>query len=557
MKKMMIAMAISCGIAICLAKDVSIVTGADLVAGNAKKESGYSEAQLQSLSKSLKGRELTFENGKIGSVSKDDDDGSVTATISFAAPESGLFHPDFTVRAKFSDPAMAKLVEKLDEGAKVKSLKGRVHYDADFIFFFFELRNATIVADEPKSDGAAIDPEKMTGADLVAGNAKKASGYSRAQLQSLSKALRGRELTFENGKIGSVSKDDDDESVTATISFAAPESGLFHPDFTVRAKFSDPAMAKFVEKLDEGAKVKSLKGQVHYDATFFSYFQLKNATVVSDVPKSDGAAIDPEKMTGADLVAGNAKKESGYSKAQLQALSKALRGRELTFENGKIGSVRKDDDDGSVTAMISFEAPGSGLFHPGFSVRAKFSDPAMAKFVEKLDEGTKVKSLKGRVHYDADFFLFFELKNATIVADAPKSDGAAIDPEKMTGADLVAGNAKKESGYSRAQLQSLSKALKGRELTFENGEIDDVSKDEDDGSVTAMISFEAPGSGLFHPGFSVRAKFSDPAMAKFVEKLDEGTKVKSLKGRVHYDADFFLFFELKDARLIVSGGKEN
>ena len=550
MKKMMIAFAMSCGMAICLAKDVSMITGADLVAGNAKKESGYSRAQLQALAKALKGRELTFENGKIGSVSKDEDDGSVTAMISFAAPESGLFHPDFTVHATFSDPAMAKFVEKLDEGAKVKLLKGRVHYDADF-FMFFELKSATIVAEEPKSGGAAIDPEKMTGADLVAGNAKKESGYSRAQLQALAKALKGRELTFENGKIGSVSKDEDDGSVTAMISFAAPESGLFHPDFTVHATFSDPAMAKFVEKLDEGAKVKLLKGRVHYDADFFMFFELKSATIVAEEPKSGGAAIDPEKMTGADLVAGNAKKESGYSRAQLQALAKALKGRELTFENGKIGSVSKDEDDGSVTAMISFAAPESGLFHPDFTVHATFSDPAMAKFVEKLDEGAKVKLLKGRVHYDADFFMFFELKSATIVAEEPKSGGAAIDPEKMTGADLVAGNAKKESGYSRAQLQALAKALRGRELTFENGRIGSVSKDEDDGSVTAVISFSVPGSGLFHPDFTVHATFSDSAMAKFVEKLDEGAKVKLLKGRVHYDADFFVFFELKDAQLIV------
>lgn len=144
MKKILVAMAMSCGIAICLAKDVSMITGADLVAGNAKKESGYSRAQLQSLSNSLKGRELTFENGRIGSVSKDEDDGSVTAVISFSAPGSGLFHPDFTVHAKFSDPAMAKFVEKLDEGAKVKSLKGRVHYDPDF-FMFFELKEAQLM----------------------------------------------------------------------------------------------------------------------------------------------------------------------------------------------------------------------------------------------------------------------------------------------------------------------------------------------------------------------------------------------------------------------------
>ena len=262
-------------------------------------------------------------------------------------------------------------------------------------------------------------------------------------------------------------------------------------------------------------------------------------------------AVDPATMTGADLVAGNAKKESGYSQAQLQALSKALKGRELTFENGKIESVSKDEDDGRVTAMISFEASGSGLFNPDFTVNATFSDPAMAKFVEMLDEGTKVKVLKGRVHYDADFFMFFELRDATIVADKPASAGVAVDPATMTGADLVAGNAKKESGYSEAQLQALSKALKGRELTFENGKIVSVSKDEDDGRVTATISFEASGSGLFHPGFTVHATFSDPAAAKFVEKLDEGAKVKVLKGRVHHDADFFMFFELRGARLEV------
>ena len=143
MKKILVAMAMSCGIAICLAKDVSMITGADLVAGNAKKESGYSQAQLQSLSKALKGRELTFENGKIGSVSKDEDDGSVTAMISFEAPDSGLFHPDFTVHAKFTDPSMARFVEKLDEGTKVRQLKGRVHYNSTF-FMFFELTNAKL-----------------------------------------------------------------------------------------------------------------------------------------------------------------------------------------------------------------------------------------------------------------------------------------------------------------------------------------------------------------------------------------------------------------------------
>lgn len=141
MKMTIIVVALICSITACLANDASSMTGADLVAGNAKKESGYSQAQLQALSKALDGRVLTFENGKIDSVDKDEDSGRVTATISFDAPRSGLFHPDFTVSATFTDPAAARFVEKLDEGTKVKALRGRVHHDSDF-FMFFELNNA-------------------------------------------------------------------------------------------------------------------------------------------------------------------------------------------------------------------------------------------------------------------------------------------------------------------------------------------------------------------------------------------------------------------------------
>ena len=142
-KKIIVAMALVCGITVCWAGDLSMMTGADIVAGNAKKKSGYSEAQLQAICKALNGRELTFENGKIGSVSKDEDDGSVTAMISFDAPDSGLFHPSFTVHAKFTDPATARFVEKLDEGSKVRQLKGRVHYNSTF-FMFFELTDARL-----------------------------------------------------------------------------------------------------------------------------------------------------------------------------------------------------------------------------------------------------------------------------------------------------------------------------------------------------------------------------------------------------------------------------
>ena len=143
MKKLIVAVAMICCMAECMARDLSKISGADLVVGNAKKESGYSNAQLQALAKALNGRELTFENGKITSVSRSPIDGGVKAMFSFQAPGAGRFSRSLTVNATFSDAEMAKLVEKLDEGTKVKTLKGRVHYDGGF-FVFFELKDATV-----------------------------------------------------------------------------------------------------------------------------------------------------------------------------------------------------------------------------------------------------------------------------------------------------------------------------------------------------------------------------------------------------------------------------
>ena len=117
-------------------------------------------------------------------------------------------------------------------------------------------------------------------------------------------------------------------------------------------------------------------------------------------------------LTGADLIRGNAAKEEGYSEAQLQRISKALRGKRLTFANGKAGMISKDEDDGSVSMMVSYDAPSGGLFKPSFTLRAKITG-AQARQAEELDEGARIKSLTGTVTYDPDFFMFFELKDVT------------------------------------------------------------------------------------------------------------------------------------------------
>ena len=265
-----------------------------------------------------------------------------------------------------------------------------------------------------------------------------------------------------------------------------------------------------------------------------------------------GVCLAEIPQTGADLIKGHAAKKTGYSEAQLMNIAKALKGRELTFEGGKVLSVSKDEDDGSVTMSVVFESPGEDFKLP-FAVQAKVAR-GQARQAEGLDEGTRVRRLTGTVKYDPDFFLSFEIVNATFEADAPAATGAAVDYGSMTGADLIKGHAAKKTGYSEAQLMNIAKALKGRELTFEGGKVLSVSKDEDDGSVTMTVVFDSPGDGFKLP-FAVQAKVSR-RQARQAEGLDEGTKVGRLTGTVKYDPDLFLGFEIVNATFAMPGSSD-
>jgi hypothetical protein len=136
-----------------------------------------------------------------------------------------------------------------------------------------------------------------------------------------------------------------------------------------------------------------------------------------------GVCLAEIPQTGADLIKGHAAKKTGYSEAQLMNIAKALKGRELTFEGGKVLSVSKDEDDGSVTMTVVFDSPGDGFKLP-FAVQAKVSR-RQARQAEGLDEGTKVGRLTGTVKYDPDLFLGFEIVNATFAMPGSSDVGTA------------------------------------------------------------------------------------------------------------------------------------
>jgi hypothetical protein len=146
------------------------------------------------------------------------------------------------------------------------------------MMLFFELTDAQIEPADMPSNKPLFDPATVTGEDIVKGNAAKESGYSDAQLEKLQEQLQGKMLTFENGKVMSVSKSDD--YVTVNVTFADPTAkGLFASTFTVSAKVTDSAAMKIAEQFDEGLKIKTVKGKVAKKGFMMLFFELTDAQI--------------------------------------------------------------------------------------------------------------------------------------------------------------------------------------------------------------------------------------------------------------------------------------
>jgi hypothetical protein len=145
---------------------------------------------------------------------------------------------------------------------------------------FFTIENAKIVPEKIPEVKPMFDPDKVTGQDVVNGNGVKESGYSSAQLEKLQTELAGKTLTFENGRVFSVSKGLSGK-LSVKISFKADTSkGFFSSSLTVDAKVSDPATVKWAENLDEGAKIKLLTGTVAENDGMVMFFTVEDAKII-------------------------------------------------------------------------------------------------------------------------------------------------------------------------------------------------------------------------------------------------------------------------------------
>ena len=507
-------------------------SGSDIVRENAAKEEGFTDAQLQNICKRLGNREIEFVNGKVEEVSRDGESGVVTMLVEFSDPAAGEFASTLSVEVLLTGE-MAKQAESLDNGTKIPSIRGYLTYDKDF-FCNIQLKNVSFALPKSAKKTNVIDLNKVTGADIVHENATKEHGYSESQLRKLCESLKGRSLEFENGKVNNVYKCHDG-TVTMLVSFS--DSGrhrMFSHDLSIDA-ILDGEMAKLAETLDRETKILKLSGNVFYDpdSISFSFMKLENVVFTPEASALNKSVVDYSKATGPQLVAENASKKGGYSDAQFSNICRLLDGREITFTNGIVEDVSKDTRTGGTTLRVDFKQPGTSGFSPTIRVSAHLAESVERK-VEALDKGTLIASLTGNVAYDSSSTHSMTLNKAMLVVDLTETAEMTFDPDTVTGADIVKANAAKEDGFSKAQLASICKQLKGRVLTFENVEIRSVSKDKRRDSIRVLLSASTTPGGRRLTFWA----YVSGDMAAEVEKLDIGTKVKRVRGTVSYDSSF-------------------
>ena len=134
----------------------------------------------------------------------------------------------------------------------------------------------------------------------------------------------------------------------------------------------------------------------------------------------------------------------------------------------------------------------------------------------------------------------------------------------VSGSDLVKENASKPRGYTQAQLIQIYKKLKGRKLTFEEGELASVEKG-DYGKEEVVISVcfkDAAQVDPQSPAFIVLVKVSNPLIVKDLKKCSPGIKIKSLSGTVGRVSELFVdmpeesslfYLELTDGNVMFNG----
>ena len=398
-----------------------------------------------------------------------------------------------------------------------------------------------------------FDAATITGDELVGMLTNREVQLTSEDYAALNAALKGRELTFHDfcvyGCCQSQAQSEEDRWYGLQLSTFRE-----HPDrwverdnrFGLSLGFTGADDIRFARRI-WGANhrrgvgvIKTLSGIVETDFHFGSLggLRLKATDLEPRDPIEELPDFDAQTVTGNELAEMCKKLKQGLSQNVYEELNEQLLGCELTFSDVQVLTVNEDEDGFTdVECGVAVDPPRTmDVRDRCLRLVARLKTKDIEALPWSFAGGMAIKRLTGHVP-EAFGSTVIGIRETLTLADA-KAEVAwkdeklpAFDAETLTGDGLVELLTASNDGFGFAKLQRICRALKGRCLTFSEGEVLDCRKSWQDEDIFVSLGF-GPKRGKFG-AFSfppVTAVFPAGEAAKIAAQLTNGQKLLNISG---------------------------
>ena len=398
-----------------------------------------------------------------------------------------------------------------------------------------------------------FDAATITGDELVGLLTNREVQLTSEDYAALNAALKGRELTFHGfcvyGCCQSHAQNGEERWYGLQLStFREHSGGWVERDnrFGLSLVFAGADDILFARRIwgvnhRRGfGVIKTLSGIVETDFHFGSLggLQLKATDLEPRDPIEELPDFDAQTVTGDELAEVCKKLKQGLSQNVYEELNELLLGRELAFSDVQVLTVHEDEDGLTDVAcgVVVDQSRTMDVRHRCLRLVARLKTKDIEALPWGFAGGMAIKRLTGRVS-EPSGSTAIRIRETLTLADA-KAEVAwkdeklpAFDAETLTGEGLVELLTASGDGFGFAKLQRICRALKGRRLTFSEGEVLDCRKSWQNEDIFVSLGF-GPKRGKFGAfSFpSVTAVFPAGESAKIATQLTNGQKLRNISG---------------------------
>lgn len=398
-----------------------------------------------------------------------------------------------------------------------------------------------------------FDAATITGDELVGLLTNREVQLTSEDYAALNAALKGRELTFHDfcvyGCCQSQAKNEEDRWYGLELSsFREDQGGWVERDnrFVLSLEFAGADDIRFARRI-WGANhrcgfgvIKTLSGVVGTDFHFGSLdgLRLKATALEPRDPIEELPDFDAQTVTGDELAELCKKLKQGLSQNVYEDLNELLLGRELTFSDVQVLTVHEDEDGLTDVecGVVVDQSQTMDVRHRCLRLVARFKTEDIEALPWGFAGGMTIKRLTGRVSKPSGSTAI-RVGEALVLSDArvevawKDEKPPTFDAETLTGDGLVELLTASNDGFGFAKLQRICRVLKGRRLTFSEGEVLDCRKSWQDEDIFVSLGF-GPKRGRFgaFPFPPVTAVFPAGEAAKIAAQLTNGQKLRNISG---------------------------